>query len=114
MYELVELVQSHPTCIESENEKHAFDEVGLPRTIGAYHTREIAVELANHLSPCVGLEVFQHHMVDHQSRLLLTRHVQIHSTWNALYWHNLDGLFLGSKSVETGHALAATVLLLHE
>jgi hypothetical protein len=72
------------------------------------------MELADHLPPCVRLEVLQHHVVNHQSRLLLTRHVQIDPAWDALHCLYLDGFFLGSEFVEAGHALAAAVVLLHE
>lgn len=114
MDELVELIQSHPTCVESEYEEHAFDEIRLPRAIRPYHAREVAMELADYLPTSVGLEVFQHHVIDHQSWLLLARHVQIDRAWDALCWLDLDGLFLGSESVQAVHALAAAVLLMHE
>lgn len=112
MDELVEFVETHPAGVEAEDEEHTLDEIGLARPIWTYHTCEVAVEFTNHLSSCVRLEVLQHHVVDHQARLLLTRHVQTYPP-RSLQLHCSLRLVLGREAVQASHALAAAVLLVH-
>lgn len=69
--QLMQFIESHPACIESKNEKHTLDEIGLTRTVGSHNRSEILVERPNLLSACIRLEVLQNQVIDNKAGLIL-------------------------------------------
>lgn len=60
------------------------------------------MEFADHLPSCVGFEVLEHHVVDHQSWLLFASHIQMDPSRDLLNGSrlNLNWLFFRCKLVE--------------
>jgi len=75
MNELIELIKSHPTCIEAEYEQHTFDEIGFPWAVRSNHTSEVTMKFAYNLSAWIRFEVLKHHMVNNQTRFLLSDYI---------------------------------------
>ena len=71
MDQLVQLIESHPTRIEPKNEKHALNQIRLPRAIGSHDRSEVLVERSNFLCACIRLEVFQNQVIDNKAGFVL-------------------------------------------
>ncbi len=67
----MQLVQSHPTGIKTKDKQHAFNKIGLSRSVGSNDGGKVFVKRSDLLRACIRLEVLQDDMVDDESRLAL-------------------------------------------
>ena len=75
--QLVQLVQSHPAGVETENEKHGLDQIWFSWAIGTYHAGEIAMKSTYLLRAGIWLEVLQDHVVNHKSWPFFPHYIEI-------------------------------------